>query len=229
MDPLLNQLQLGRKRVGPDSRHNQQKFITAITNQHIGLPDKIPDDIRHRLQHHIARMMAIGIVVELEVVQIDYRHTGPLLHTPDLILVKASVISAGLFCGGMVPLREFVNRKQDRDILVRVIVKKRAGCFAYLSVRNQSTDFPVLACAASCIEGEYRLSVGARPARAMLLLDDQHLLDEELSEDSVEAFAGWAKIRIPTGSNLRGSAAYRSRLVGVLSRRSLNQLKEMQG
>ena len=34
-----------------------------------------------------------------------------------------------LFCGGMVPLREFVNRKQDRDILVRVIVKKRAGCF----------------------------------------------------------------------------------------------------
>ena len=134
-----------------------------------------------------------------------------------------------LFCGGMVPLREFVNRKQDRDILVRVIVKKRAGCFAYLSVRNQSTDFPVLACAASCIEGEYRLSVGARPARAMLLLDDQHLLDEELSEDSVEAFAGWAKIRIPTGSNLRGSAAYRSRLVGVLSRRSLNQLKEMQG
>ena len=42
-----------------------------------------------------------------------------------------------LFCGGMVPLREFVNRKQDRDILVRVIVKKRAGCFAYLSVRNQ--------------------------------------------------------------------------------------------
>ena len=65
-------------------------------------------------------------------------------------------------------------------------------------------------------EGEYRLSVGARPARAMLLLDDQHLLDEELSEDSVEAFAGWAKIRIPTGSNLRGSAAYRSRLVGVV-------------
>ena len=134
-----------------------------------------------------------------------------------------------LFCGGMVPLREFVNRKQDRDILVRVIVKKRAGCFAYLSVRNQSTDFPVLACAASCIEGEYRLSVGARPARAMLLLDDRHLLDEELSEDSIEAFAGWAQSRIPTGSNLRGSAAYRSRLVGVLSRRSLNQLKEMQG
>ena len=96
-------------------------------------------------------------------------------------------------------------------------------------MRNQSTDFPVLACAASCIEGEYRLSVGARPARAMLLLDDQHLLDEKLSEDSVEAFAGWAKTRIPTGSNLRGSAAYRSRLVGVLSRRSLNQLKEMQG
>ena len=105
-----------------------------------------------------------------------------------------------LFCGGMVPLREFVNRKQDRDILVRVIVKKRAGCFAYLSVRNQSTDFPVLACAASCIEGEYRSELSVQDLRGQCCFwMISILLDEELSEDSVEAFAGWAKIRIPTG------------------------------
>ena len=133
-----------------------------------------------------------------------------------------------LFHGGVIPLSEFVNRKQDRDILVRIIVKKTAGCFAYLSVRNQSTDFPVLACAAACVEGEYRLTVGARPARAMLLLDEEALLHGGLDPDSVKAFARWASNRVPTGSNLRGSAEYRTRLVRVLTERLLKKLKEEQ-
>lgn len=56
-----------------------------------------------------------------------------------------------LFQGGRIPLKDFAEKKQDRDILVRLIVKKTAGRFAYAAVRNQSTDFPVIACAASCV------------------------------------------------------------------------------
>jgi len=63
-----------------------------------------------------------------------------------------------LFQGGRIPLKDFAEKKQDRDILVRLIVKKTAGRFAYAAVRNQSTDFPVIACAASCVGGEYRLA-----------------------------------------------------------------------
>ena len=35
----------------------------------------------------------------------------------------------------------------DRDILVRLIVKKEKAAFDYQSVRNSQTDFPVLTCA----------------------------------------------------------------------------------
>jgi putative selenate reductase FAD-binding subunit len=133
-----------------------------------------------------------------------------------------------LYQGGRIPLREFAGQKPDQDILVRLVIKKTSGCFSYASVRNQSTDFPVIACAASVVGGEYRLSVGARPGRAMLLLDEEGLLSEGLTEDSIENFAMWAEKHIPTGSNHRAGAKYRSRLIRVLSQRLLNKLREEQ-
>ena len=133
-----------------------------------------------------------------------------------------------LYQGGRIPLREFAGQKPDQDILVRLVIKKTSGCFSYASVRNQSTDFPVIACAASVVDGEYRLSVGARPGRAMLLLDEEGLLSEKLTEDSIEDFAMWAEKHIPTGSNHRAGAKYRSRLIRILSQRLLNKLREEQ-
>lgn len=67
----------------------------------------------------------------------------------------------------------------DRDVLVRVTVAKRPGDFTYLSVRNSRTDFPVLACALSRMEGEYRAVYGARPGRAMVVRDGDGILSGE--------------------------------------------------
>ena len=47
-----------------------------------------------------------------------------------------------LYKGGIIPLSEFASMERNRDILVRVIVKKKPGKFTYLSVRNAKTDFP---------------------------------------------------------------------------------------
>ena len=132
-----------------------------------------------------------------------------------------------LFQGGRIPLKDFAEKKQDRDILVRLIVKKTAGRFAYAAVRNQSTDFPVIACAASCVGGEYRLAVGARPHRAVLLCDEEKFLSGGVKEDSVKAFANWAKEQIPTGNNHRAGADYRTRLIGVLSQRLFYKIGEV--
>ena len=67
-----------------------------------------------------------------------------------------------MFHAGRIPLRDFVEMMPDRDILVRLIVRKSRGTFAYASVRNQSTDFPVIACAASVVDGENRFAAGAK-------------------------------------------------------------------
>lgn len=129
-----------------------------------------------------------------------------------------------LYKGGLVPLAEFVSRKKDNDILVRLIVKKPPCQVVYTAMRNQSTDFPVIACALSRVDGQYRAAIGARPGRAMLLTDRQGLLSGGITEESAGAFADYLAEHTPTESNLRGSAAYRTQLIRVLCRRALGEL-----
>ncbi|MDE6591384.1 MAG: FAD binding domain-containing protein, partial [Oscillospiraceae bacterium] len=69
-----------------------------------------------------------------------------------------------LYKGGVIPLEAFARMGKDRDILVRVIVKKRPVRCVYQAVRNSRTDFPILTCAVSRIDGAYRAAVGARYA-----------------------------------------------------------------
>ncbi len=129
-----------------------------------------------------------------------------------------------LYKGGIVPLEQFAAMKADDDILVRLIVKKSPCKVVYTSMRNQRTDFPVLACAVSCVNGEYRASLGARPFRAKVYRDENGLLTNGITSDSAKDFASFAAENAPTGSNVRGSAAYRTHLIKVLTERSLKEL-----
>ena len=121
-----------------------------------------------------------------------------------------------LYKGGIIPLEQFSRMKKDNDILLRLIVKKTPCKIVYSSVRIQRTDFPVLACAVSYMNGQYRASVGARPARAMLLCSEK-----------AENFAAFVAENAPTEGNMRGSAAYRSHLIRVLVERAMNELGGM--
>ena len=118
-----------------------------------------------------------------------------------------------LYKGGIIPLEQFARMKKDNDILVRLIVRKTPCKVVYSSMRNQSTDFPVIACAVAHMNGEYRASVGARPARAILLRSEM-----------AEGFPAFVAEHAPTEGNLRGSAAYRTHLIRVLVERSMNEL-----
>ncbi len=130
--------------------------------------------------------------------------------------------------GGIIPLEQFASMKYDNDILVRLIVKKIPGEFIYNSMRNQRTDFPVIACALSRTGGEYRAVIGARPSRAIVVRDEQKLLSGGLTEGGIKAFADYVAKAVPTGGNIRGSAAYRTHLVRVLTQRNLLELGGMQ-
>jgi CO/xanthine dehydrogenase FAD-binding subunit len=129
-----------------------------------------------------------------------------------------------LYKGGIIPLEQFNNMKKDNDILIRLIVKKSPCKVVYTSMRNQRTDFPVLACAVSCVNGEYRASLGARPSRAQIYRDEKGLLTDGITAESAKAFAAFAAEKAPTEGNVRGSAAYRTHLIKVLTERSLKEL-----
>lgn len=130
-----------------------------------------------------------------------------------------------LYKGGIVSLEEFVKMKYDRDILVNIIIKKSKLNIIYSSMRNQKTDFPVIACAVAQVNDEYRVSVGARPSKAMIVRDENKILAQGITHESAKQFAQYVAKKTPTASNLRGSSAYRSHLIEVLTERALNELR----
>lgn len=129
-----------------------------------------------------------------------------------------------LYKGGIVPLDEFSKMPYDRDILVSIIIKKKSCKCVYDAVRIQRTDFPVLTCAASLMDNEVRISIGARPARALLYKDSNEYFSGGITKEAISNYVDKLIATVPTESNNRGTAEYRSKLVGVLASRNLSKL-----
>ena len=117
-------------------------------------------------------------------------------------------------------MEEFCRMKSDRDILIRIRIKKDGRRVAYASQRISKTDFPVIACCASRKSGKLYVSVGARPAKAELVVLDetQDCLREELAKRASEGFT--------YGTNMRGSGAYRKHLAEIYIKRLLEALDQ---
>ena len=131
--------------------------------------------------------------------------------------------SVELYKGGIVSLAEYAQRPYDRDILVRLIVKKEKAEFYYQSVRNSQTDIPVLTCAAARLEdGSFRIAVGARPLKAVRF---DFPARKAPAAELAQATADEVTQQIVTGSNMRGSAEYRRHLAGVLTKRAVMELE----
>ena len=87
--------------------------------------------------------------------------------------------------------------------------------------RNTKTDFPVLAVAADRYGDELKVAVGARPMKAVCI----HVPAEQLDAcTDLKKFAKELAVQVPMGSNMRGSAAYRTHLAEVLIRRALERI-----
>ena len=119
-----------------------------------------------------------------------------------------------LYPTGIVSLEEFAKSGYGDEILVSLIVKKKPMSIAYETLRNEATDFPVLAAAVAKWDENYHVSIGARPAKAGVVRVDA-------LEDYKEIAA-----RFTYGSNLRGSAQYREYLAGVLVKRLHQRVEE---
>lgn len=123
-----------------------------------------------------------------------------------------------LYAGGILPLKEFAAMKYDRDILVRIIIKKDGRKAAYVSQRRSKTDFPLIACGVAKKDGMFYVSIGARPQRAKLAVvpADGAAHKEELAKAATD--------QMDFHDNMRGSGEYRRHLAEVYVRRLMEQL-----
>ncbi len=132
-----------------------------------------------------------------------------------------------LYDGGTVRLREFIERKKDKDILLSIIIRKNPRKVRYLSVRRTKTDFPVLTCAV--VTGEvhgkecWYFSIGARPMHAALI-EKEWRISAETTKEQLEVYAKEVADGFRYGSNMRASSRYRKHLAQVLVMRAMESI-----
>ena len=120
---------------------------------------------------------------------------------------------------GRVPLAAFMDMPYERDILTHVFVRKHAYRASYQCLRKAATDFPTINVCAAHWGGAWHLAVGARPAKARLVVTARSLSE---CPDSAELASIVEDVRALTySSNLWGSERYRRHLAGVLAARAI--------
>lgn len=129
-----------------------------------------------------------------------------------------------LYKGGVLRLEDFLNEKEIRkDILVKITIKKEKLVSSFKCVRKSKADYSVLNMAVSKNEnGNIRISVGARPGKAVLA----HETMKYLSENSdVKSASEIMRREIKFGSNMRGTEEYRRLLSAALLEKALKEVE----
>ena len=138
------------------------------------------------------------------------------------VLTVFMAMDAYVVChkAGEIPICAYAQMKADRDVLVKIIVKKTPICMSYQAMRHAKTDFPMLTCAASYMNNCWTVAVGARPSRAKAVVDASGL-GLKVTEEEARNFGEYISEQMTYGSNIRGSAEYRKSITPVLVKRAM--------
>ncbi len=150
-----------------------------------------------------------------------------------LLALEASLV---FYREGEMPLESYLQeRPGGARLLQEVLIPADKGNgthaavkSAFQSVRKTRTDFAVLNAAAVRKAEGWRIAVGARPGAARLAPEAAKILDESVSTAASLAEAAKkageaAAEELSFGTDLRGSAEYRTEICSVLVRRCIEE------
>lgn len=129
-----------------------------------------------------------------------------------------------LYRGGTLPLETFMTLPPKKDILIKLSLKKKTWKTSYQSHRMTATDFPVLAAGISLCEGQWKICLGSRPARATLAKKTAALLPEKPDDKQIQAACHQVVEELTFGSNQRGTREYRQILAKILVKRGIEAI-----
>jgi CO/xanthine dehydrogenase FAD-binding subunit len=132
---------------------------------------------------------------------------------------------------GEVLLSDYLNLKdKNKDILVKIMIKKQPGKGYFHKVSSTSLDFSLINVAISVVDKTVKIAVGARPsiagfaAKASEFLSKQEVITAHLVEEATHIACEELKF----GSNHRASAEYRKALAQVYIERGLKEVFELE-
>ncbi|NCA99401.1 MAG: FAD-binding protein [Clostridia bacterium] len=142
---------------------------------------------------------------------------------PVLLALGAEVT---LHQAGRMPLEAFLAQPLSRDILITVHLPDRPQTSACQSLRYTASDLPVVNCAVARDEasGTWRLAIGARPGRALLVPAASTLLAGKQPDSTAIEQVSAAIAQMTFGSNARASADYREAMAKVLAQRAIEEV-----
>jgi CO/xanthine dehydrogenase FAD-binding subunit len=130
-----------------------------------------------------------------------------------------------LYKGGRMPLDEFLDKPYEKDILIKIFIKRNQRKAAYQNLRNSVSDYPILNVAVSRMGDKWRIVAGARPQRAAIAKKaSAELTKGNLSIEQIDVAANMAAEELSFGTNMRGTAEYRQAVCSVLVKRAIAEV-----
>ena len=142
-----------------------------------------------------------------------------------IVALLALETEVELYNGGRMSLDEFLEKKYEKDILVKLYIKKNNAKAIYKCMRNSRSDYPILNLAISKDETNFKICVGARPQRATIAKKaSEFLSNNELNEENIIKASEIACEELVFGSNMRGSKEYRKAVCFSLVKNALMEV-----
>lgn len=132
-----------------------------------------------------------------------------------------------LYKQGRIPLKDFLKNPYEKDILLRLWIRKNNRLAVFSSFRKSASDFAVLNVAVSKLDDQWTIVAGARPGRAEIARSASKSLSQgTLSAQEIEDAAKRAADELSFGTNARGTASYRKALCQVFVKRGIMEVIE---
>lgn len=130
-----------------------------------------------------------------------------------------------LYNGGRMSLEEFLNKNYEKDILVKLYIKKNNANAVYKCMRNSRSDYPILNMSVSKTDNNFKICVGARPQRATVAYKaSEFLSNNELNEENIIKASEIASEELVFGSNMRARKEYRKAVCKSLVKNALMEV-----
>ncbi|MCC0781913.1 FAD binding domain-containing protein [Clostridioides sp. ES-S-0108-01] len=144
----------------------------------------------------------------------------------DLIVALLSLdTEVELYKTGRISLEEFLNRDYEKDLLIKIYIKKTNKSASYKSLRNAKSDYPILNVSVSKNMKQFKLCVGARPQKATIAKQaSEFLSNNEINEINIDKAVEIASEELTFGSNMRASRDYRKAMSKVLLKRAIMEV-----